>query len=113
MSTAEPRARLESIGRSTDSEVPNLLALLYVLIGHFDGLWLMIRPSIWSVLPVFHAELYGNEWSQMLPFSNLPSSYHRYPVCRAFNADESDDPVIQDKGRTFIGVDGVSFLTAD
>ena len=71
------------------------------------------RPTVpWYRLPAFHAELYGNDDSQMLPFRNLLGSYHRYRVCRALNADEPDEPVMQDKGKTFIGVDGVSFLTA-
>ena len=71
------------------------------------------RPTVpWYRLPDFHAELYGNDDSQMLPFMNLLSSYHRFRVRRALHADEPDKPVMQDKGRTFVGVDGVSFLTA-
>lgn len=71
------------------------------------------RPTVpWYRLPDFHAELYGDDDSQMLPFKNLLSSYHRYRVRRALHADEPDEPVMQDRGRTFVGVDGVSFLTA-
>jgi fatty acid desaturase len=71
------------------------------------------RPTVpWYRLPAFHAELYGEDESQMLPFNNLLASYHRYRVRRALHADEeSDAPVINDRGRTFVGVDGVSFLT--
>jgi len=71
------------------------------------------RPTVpWYRLPAYHAELYGTYDSQMLPFRNLLSAYHRYRVPRALNADDPDTPVMAERGRTFIGVDGVSFLTA-
>jgi fatty acid desaturase len=71
------------------------------------------RPTVpWYRLPAFHAELYGQDESQMLPFKNLLISYHRYRVRRALHADDPDEPVMHDQGRTFVGVDGVSFLTA-
>jgi fatty acid desaturase len=71
------------------------------------------RPTVpWYRLPAFHAKCYGQDDSQMFPFSNLIIAYHRYRVLRVLNADESDEPVMHDRGRTFIGVDGVSFLTA-
>jgi len=71
------------------------------------------RPTVpWYRLPSFHTECYGQDDEQLLPFANLISAYHRYRVLRVLNADESDDPVMKDQGRTFIGVDGVSFLTA-
>lgn len=71
------------------------------------------RPTVpWYQLPAFHAETYGGDDSQMLPFKNLLGSYHHYRVRRALHADEeSDAPVMNDRGRTFAGVDGVSFLT--
>ena len=69
-----------------------------------------IQP--WYRLPRLHAELYGDNTKQLLPFSNLVRSYHRYRVARVLNGDPTDLDVKHDEGRTFIGVDGVSFLTA-
>lgn len=71
------------------------------------------RPTVpWYRLPAFHAECYGQDDSQMFPFLNLIRAYHRYRVLRVLNTDEGDEPVMHDQGKTFIGVDGVSFLTA-
>lgn len=66
----------------------------------------------WYKLPALHAQKYGNEHQQVLSFRNLLSSYHRYRVPRILNADPVDSPVYEDQGKTFVGVDGVSFLTA-
>ena len=48
----------------------------------------------------------------MLPFHKLLRAYHTYRVPRMLNADEGDLDVLSDQGAHFIGVDGVSFLTA-
>ncbi len=64
----------------------------------------------WYRLPVLHKKLYGNDETQVLSFVNLLKSYHRYRVQRVINSDESDTDVHE--GKDFIGVDGVSFLTA-
>ncbi|MDG6777308.1 fatty acid desaturase [Thiomicrorhabdus sp. zzn3] len=66
----------------------------------------------WYRLPALHAQKYGNRHQQVLSFKNLLSSYHRYRVPRILNSDPVDLPVYKDRGKTFIGVDGVSFLTA-
>lgn len=72
-----------------------------------------VRPTApWYRLPALHRELYGEDGSQILPFANLLRAYHRYRVARVLNADTGDVGVGADKGATFIGVDGVSFLTA-
>jgi len=64
----------------------------------------------WYRLPALHKKLYGNDETQVLSFINLLKSYHRYRVQRVINSDATDIDV--HKGRDFIGVDGVSFLTA-
>lgn len=69
-----------------------------------------IQP--WYRLPKLHAKLYGDDRTQVLMFSNLVRSYHRYRVARVLNADPTDLFVKHDGGKTFVGVDGVSFLTA-
>lgn len=67
------------------------------------------RPATpWHRLPALHGELFGEETGPVLPFRNLVSAYHRYRVPRMLNETETDIG----KGRTFVGVDGVSFLTA-
>lgn len=64
----------------------------------------------WYRLPKLHEELYGKDESQVLSFKNLIESYHRYRVERIINSDATGTEV--HKGKDFIGVDGVSFLTA-
>lgn len=64
----------------------------------------------WYRLPALHKKLYGDNKTQVLSFAELLKSYHHYRVQRVTNADATDIDV--HKGRDFIGVDGVSFLTA-
>lgn len=64
----------------------------------------------WYRLPRLHQELYGKDDTQVLSFKNLIESYHRYRVARITNSDAANSDV--HKGKDFIGVDGVSFLTA-
>lgn len=64
----------------------------------------------WYRLPRLHREIYGEDESQVLLFKNLIESYHRYRVARIINSDAINTDV--HKGKDFIGVDGVSFLTA-
>jgi len=66
------------------------------------------RP--WYALPKLHQKLYGENENQILDFSDLLKSYHRYRVARILNEDPIELPVKNLKDR-FIGVDGVSFLT--
>lgn len=65
----------------------------------------------WYRLPGLHRELYGEDAQQVFPFINLLKSYHQYRVPRILNADEGDLAGLE-QGRRFVGVDGVSFLTA-
>jgi fatty acid desaturase len=72
-----------------------------------------LKPNApWYQLPALHQALYGNDDSQLLPFSNLLRAYHRYRVPRTLNADNGDIGQAEARGSSFIGVDGVSFLTA-
>lgn len=72
-----------------------------------------VKPiTPWYRLPAFHKELFGENSVQVLPFKNLLSAYHRYRVPRMLNADASDSGIAERQGVDFIGVDGVSFLTA-
>jgi len=66
----------------------------------------------WYRLPALHREAFGDDCNQVLPFRNLLRAYHDYRVPRILNADASDSGVPENKGVNFIGVDGVSFLTA-
>ncbi|MEJ2061376.1 MAG: fatty acid desaturase [Gammaproteobacteria bacterium] len=70
-----------------------------------------VRPTApWYALPRLHREQFGDDRSQILFVSNLLRSYHRYRVARVLNADPANMDV--GNGRDFIGVVGVSFLTA-
>ena len=64
----------------------------------------------WYRLPKLHKKLYGDNETQVLSFFDLIRSYHRYRVARVVNSDTINANV--HKGKDFIGVDGVSFLTA-
>jgi len=66
----------------------------------------------WHRLPALHQQLYGQHCTQALPFFNQLRAFHRYRTQRMLNADPSDLDILTDRGATFIGVDGVSFLTA-
>lgn len=65
------------------------------------------RP--WYSLPRLHHELYADDDTQVLSFSDLLKSYHRYRVQRILNGDAINSPV-KKLGPDFVGVDGVSFL---
>jgi acyl-lipid omega-6 desaturase (Delta-12 desaturase) len=69
------------------------------------------RPTEpWYRLPGLHARLYGGDTARVLPVMRLLGAYHRHRVKRVLNADPPDHPVA-DPG-AFVGVVGVSFLTA-
>lgn len=70
----------------------------------------MLQP--WYRLPKLHQDMFGDQSPQQLTFRHLIKSFIRYRVPRILNGDPVDLPVKQDEGETFIGVDGVSFLTA-
>jgi len=65
----------------------------------------------WYRLPALQEELYGKDDTQCLPFKNQLMAFHRYRTQRMLNEDEGDLDILSNKGATFVGVDGVSFLT--
>jgi fatty acid desaturase len=70
-----------------------------------------VRPTApWHRLPTLDRELFGDDHRQVLPFGQLLRSYHRYRVPRVVNGDPPGIDV--GDGRDFVGVVGVSFLTA-
>jgi len=67
------------------------------------------RP--WHHLPELHKELYGDDCDQVLSIKALLKSYYRNRKSRVLNEDQINMSVKHDE-EGFIGVDGVSFLTA-
>jgi len=65
----------------------------------------------WYRLPKLHREMFDDDYQQILTFKHLMKSFHKYRVPRILNGDPIDLPVKNDEGESFIGVDGVSFLT--
>lgn len=66
----------------------------------------------WYRLPALHQKMFSDDYQQILTFKHLIKSFHKYRVPRILNGDPINLPVKKDEGETFIGVDGVSFLTA-
>ena len=66
----------------------------------------------WHRLPALHHELYGDDDSQLIPFRNQLFSYYRHRVARMTNEFDARPLPGENKGRDFVGVDGVNFLTA-
>lgn len=69
----------------------------------------------WHRLPALQREIYGDDTGQSIPFANQLRAYHRFRTRRLLNADPADMGLEKipypERGREFIGVDGVSFLT--
>lgn len=73
------------------------------------------RPAApWYRLPALNRELFGGDDRQFLPFGNLVRNYARHRVARVMVEESGDMDIGQgrDKGLGFVGVYGVSFLTA-
>lgn len=71
------------------------------------------KPSEpWYRLPRLHRQLFGDPQHQVLPFRNQLAAYHQYRVQRVLNEDAPGFDVLSSRGRNFVGVVGVSFLTA-
>lgn len=66
----------------------------------------------WHQLPALQRELYGDDDSQLIPFRNQLWSYHKHRVARIDNDVDERPGSGEEKGRHFVGVDGVNFLTA-
>ena len=70
------------------------------------------QPGVpWYKLQSLHRQLQDKTIPQVLKLRELIKSYHHYRVPRILNADAINTPVIANTHH-FIGVDGVSFLTA-
>lgn len=65
----------------------------------------------WYRLPALNRELYGDQFSQILPFRKQLRNYFRYRTQRLTHEDAVDLDVFANDSADFIGVDGVSFLT--
>lgn len=65
----------------------------------------------WHRLPSLHTKFFGSATGQMIPFRNQLACYFRYRVKRLVHEDPVDTDVLGNRGATFVGVDGVSFLT--
>lgn len=65
----------------------------------------------WYRLPDLHQKMYQGYCPQSLPFFNQLKAFHRYRTRRMLNEDPSDLDILSDRGATFVGVEGVSFLT--
>lgn len=76
------------------------------------------RPTQpWYRLPALQKELYGegeDPTGQGLPFANQWRAYRQHRISRLLTTDPADAGVsnasFQERGKNFIGVDGVSFL---
>lgn len=66
----------------------------------------------WYRLPHLHRELFADAQHQVLPLRNLLRAYHRFRVQRVLNEDAPGLDVLSTRGKDFVGVVGVSFLTA-
>ncbi|MEJ2590966.1 MAG: fatty acid desaturase [Candidatus Thiodiazotropha sp.] len=70
-----------------------------------------LKPNLpWYALPKLHREAFAAADDLTLPLGELLRSYHRYRVARVLHGDDPDTPV--GDGRDFVGVLGVSFVTA-
>ncbi len=70
-----------------------------------------LKPNLpWYDLPRLHREAFPEHDSHSLPLGPLLGSYHRYRVRRVLHGDDPDSPV--GDSREFVGVLGVSFVTA-
>jgi len=70
-----------------------------------------LKPTApWYELPALHREAFAGDDAQVLSMPTLLKSYHRYRVQRVMHGDEPDTTV--GEGDRFIGVLGVSFVTA-
>jgi fatty acid desaturase len=65
----------------------------------------------WYRLPALSKNLFGDNFTQVIPFGNQIRCYFRYRVQRITHEDPIEFDVVSNRGANFIGVDGVSFLT--
>ncbi len=73
------------------------------------------RPTVaWHRLPAYHRELYGDDYRQVVPVSQLLKAYHQHRLTRVLSGDYGQvlDPSVAGRADGFVGAVGVSFLTA-
>ena len=73
------------------------------------------RPTMaWHRLPSYHRELYGNDYRQVVPVSQLLKAFHQHRLTRVLSGDYGQvlDPSVAGRADGFVGAVGVSFLTA-
>ena len=73
------------------------------------------RPTVaWHRLPAYHRELYGDEYRQVVPVSQLVKAFHQHRLTRVLSGDYGEvlDPTVRGRADGFVGAVGVSFLTA-
>lgn len=113
-----PEARLRDKSFEEHNTYSNLLSIKYpwlnllVLNFSYHNVHHTQQLQPWYRLPKLHQQLYGDDQTQVLTFRHLIKSFHRYRVPRILNGDPINLPVKESEGEHFIGVDGVSFLTA-
>lgn len=64
----------------------------------------------WYSLPAIHAQHFGENCAQNIPFGQQLAAYHRHRLARVLEADPPDSDVLRENSRHFVGADGVSFL---
>ena len=71
------------------------------------------RASVaWHQLPAYHKELYGDaKHEQVLPYRELFNTIHRNRLKRVFVEDYGDVGTGPNRGDSFVGAHGVSFLS--
>ncbi len=113
-----PEARLRDAEFEAHNTYSNLLSIEYpwlnllVLNFCYHNIHHSHQLQPWYRLPKLHAQKYGSDEQQVLTFKHLIKSFHRYRIPRVLNGDPVNLRVKDNEGETFIGVDGVSFLTA-
>lgn len=113
-----PEARLRDAEFEARNTYSNLLSVQYpwlnllVLNFCYHNVHHSHQLQPWYRLPKLHAQEYGSNDQQVLTFKHLIKSFHRYRLPRILNGDPVNLPVKESQGEAFIGVDGVSFLTA-
>jgi fatty acid desaturase len=66
----------------------------------------------WHDLPAYHRELYGDgDHEQILPYKDLWKTLHRNRLKRVFVEDYGDVGSGPNRGDSFVGAHGVSFLS--
>ena len=113
-----PEAKLRDKSFEEHNTYSNLISVkhpwlnLLVLNFCYHNVHHRLQLEPWYRLPKLHQKMYSDNTEQVLTFKHLIKSFHKYRVPRILNGDPIDLPVKQDEGESFIGVDGVSFLTA-